>query len=134
MALWNSLEGPALELMSGSVPGDGTPSLAEMVELLTASYAPRGLKDQMLGNLLQRRQKPKEKWMDYCDALTCIYDLANPNVGDGPEKRSLLHSAFLAGVCDKQVLIPLRVWGSHQTGIPRLAEMAAYCAEITGEA
>ena len=90
LALWNSLEGPALELVSGNAPADGVPALGAMVELLTACYAPVGLKDQMLGSLLQRRQKPGEKWMDYCNALTYIYNAANPNGGDSAEKKSIL--------------------------------------------
>ena len=134
MALWNSLEGPALELVAGNAPANDIPTLEAMVELLTARFAPVGLNDQMLGTLLQRRQKPGEKWMDYCDALTQIYNAANPTEGDTAERRKLLHSAFLAGVCDTHVLMHLRVWCSGQRGIPLLADAAKYCASIAGPA
>ena len=134
LALWNSLEGPALELVAGSAPSDNIPAMDTMVNLLTARYAPVELEDKMLSTLLQRRQKPGEKWIDYSEALTQIYNAANPKEGDSAERRKLLYSAFLAGVCDKQMVVQLRIWRSGQgyTPTPLLADVAKYCASIAG--
>ena len=132
VALWNSLEGPALELVAGSAPADGIPALGTMIDLLTARYAPVGLKDQVYGMLMQRKQKPGEKWIDFSEALTQIYNSASPNEGDSEKKRELLYAAFLAGLCDTQILVQLRIWCAGQREIPLLADAAKYCASIAG--
>ena len=136
VALWNSLEGPALELVAGSAPTHGIPALGTMVDLLTARYAPVGLKDQVYCVLMQRKQKPGEKWIDFSEALTQIYNSASPNEGDSEKKRELLYAAFLAGICDKQMVVQLRIWRSGQgdTPTPLLADVAKYCASIAGSA
>ena len=135
VALWNSLEGPALELVAGSAPTHGIPALGTMVDLLTARYAPVGLKDQVYERLMQRKQKPGEKWCDFSEALTQIYNSASPNEGDSEKKRELLYAAFLAGICDKQMVVQLRIWRSGQGGdTPLLADVTKYLASIAGSA
>ena len=136
LALWNHLEGKAFDVVTGSIETgarDVIPPYEAMVEALNARYVPRGLEDQAYAQLFSRKQKPGEDLRDYADALTKLYETANPAVGDNVYKRQILQAAFLSGIHDPMVEVSCRAWCSEKTGYVRLSELAAHATGLKKE-